>query len=151
MHCPFCGYEESKVVDSRSTPDGERVRRRRECLKCAGRFTTFESLETIPLEVVKKNGVKEPFDRDKLTGRLIRACGKRPVPFETIEKAVSDIESEVSRSFIKEVSSKQIAEMVLQKLKKIDIVAYIRFISVYHEFSSVEEFMDELKNVESSN
>lgn len=147
MNCPFCGYDESKVVDSRPTEEGAKIRRRRECLKCSGRFTTYEVVETTPLVVVKKDKSRQPFDREKLLNRLLRACGKRPVSIDVLEKAVSEIEAQLLNSFVREVSSNDIAELAMQKLKDIDLVAYIRFVSVYREFSTLEEFMDELKSL----
>lgn len=148
MDCPFCGFNNSKVIDSRATVDGQRIRRRRECLKCNKRFTTYEAVETAPLIVIKKDFSRQPFDRDKLINKLLRACGKRPVPIQIIEQAVSEIENELLNSFSREVSSKKIAQLAMQKLKSIDIVAYIRFVSVYREFSSIDEFLYELKNIE---
>lgn len=147
MKCPFCGFVDSKVIDSRSTEEGEKIRRRRECLKCSRRFTTYEAVETVPLIVVKKDLSRQPFDREKLVGKLLRACGKRPVPIEVIEQAVNEIENELLNSFAREVSSNKVAELALKKLKSIDLVAYIRFVSVYREFSSIDEFLSELKNL----
>lgn len=151
MHCPVCGYEESKVVDSRATADGERIRRRRKCIKCGERFTTYEVRETVPIIVIKRDQSRQMFDREKLIGRLLRACGKRPVPMELLVTAVEEIENEIMNSFITEISSKKIAELAMQKLKNIDIVAYIRFVSVYREFSSVDEFMNELRKLDQAN
>ena len=145
MKCPFCGYNESKVIDSRPTEEGSKIRRRRECIQCGGRFTTYEIIETTPLMVVKKDHSRQPFDRQKLLNRLLRACGKRPVSIEILEKAVADIEASLLNSFVREVSSNDIAELAMQKLKDIDLVAYIRFVSVYREFSTLDEFMEELK------
>lgn len=150
MRCPTCGYEESKVVDSRSTTDGDRIRRRRKCIKCGERFTTYEMRETTPLIVIKRDQSRQVFDREKLIGRLLRACGKRPVPMEQLILAAVQIENEIMNSFITEISSQKIAELAMQKLKNIDIVAYIRFVSVYREFSSVDEFMEELRKLEQS-
>lgn len=147
MLCPFCGYEESKVIDSRPTEEGSKIRRRRECLKCGERFTTYEVIETTPLVVVKKDNSRQPFDPEKLLNRLLRACGKRPVPLAVLEKAVAEIEASLLNSFVREVSSKEIAELAMQKLKDIDVVAYIRFVSVYREFSTIEEFMEELRSL----
>ena len=144
MKCPFCGYNESKVIDSRPTEEGSKIRRRRECIQCGGRFTTYEIIETTPLMVVKKDHSRQPFDRQKLLNRLLRACGKRPVSIEILEKAVADIEASLLNSFVREVSSNDIAELAMQKLKDIDLVAYIRFVSVYREFSTLDEFMEEL-------
>ena len=147
MKCPFCGYNESKVIDSRPTEEGSKIRRRRECLQCGGRFTTYEVIETTPLMVIKKDHSRQPFDREKLLNRLLRACGKRPVSIEILEKAVADIEASLLNSFVREVSSNDIAELAMQKLKDIDLVAYIRFVSVYREFSTLDEFMEELKSL----
>ncbi|MBC5787429.1 MULTISPECIES: transcriptional regulator NrdR [Clostridiaceae] len=147
MKCPFCGYNESKVIDSRPTEEGSKIRRRRECIQCGGRFTTYEIIETTPLMVVKKDHSRQPFDRQKLLNRLLRACGKRPVSIEILEKAVADIEASLLNSFVREVSSNDIAELAMQKLKDIDLVAYIRFVSVYREFSTLDEFMEELKSL----
>lgn len=150
MVCPYCHNKNSKVVDSRSTADDRSIRRRRECLKCSGRFTTYESIETTPLIVIKKDKSHQRFDREKLITRLLRACGKRPVPFEVLQNVVIEVENELLNSFTNEVSSTQIAELTMKKLKDIDVVAYIRFVSVYHEFSSVEEFMNELQKLENN-
>ncbi|WP_270739868.1 transcriptional regulator NrdR [Massilioclostridium coli] len=147
MKCPFCGYNESKVIDSRPTEEGSKIRRRRECIQCGGRFTTYELIETTPLMVIKKDHSRQPFDRQKLLNRLLRACGKRPVSIEILEKAVADIEASLLNSFVREVSSNDIAELAMQKLKDIDLVAYIRFVSVYREFSTLDEFMEELKSL----
>lgn len=145
MNCPFCGHCDSKVIDSRPTEEGMKIRRRRECIKCSERFTTYEAIEITPLVVVKKDNSRQPFDREKLLNRLLRACGKRPVSIEVLDKAVSEIEASLLNSFIREVSSKDIAELAMQKLKDIDLVAYIRFVSVYREFSTLDEFTEELK------
>lgn len=147
MQCPFCRAIDSKVVDSRSTSDKTRIRRRRECLECGGRFTTYEIIGNNPIVVVKKDCSRQIFDRDKLLNRLLRACGKRPVPLSILEQAVSEIEEHMQNNFVHEVSSVEIAELAMQKLKDIDVVAYIRFVSVYREFSSIEEFMDELRRL----
>ena len=130
MKCPYCGAEESKVIDSRPTEDNERIRRRRECLNCHMRFTTYEVVETVPLVVIKKDNSREPFDRQKLFNAMLRACAKRPVSYETLERAVSSIE-----------------QLTMEELKKIDEVAYIRFASVYRQFADVESFLDELKKL----
>ena len=147
MNCPFCGYDESKVIDSRPTDEGTKTRRRRECLQCTERFTTYELVETLPLMVVKKDNSRQPFDREKLLNRLLRACGKRPVATSVLEEAISSIESSLLNSFVREVTSQQIAELCMQRLKDIDIVAYIRFVSVYREFSTIDEFMKELREL----
>lgn len=146
MKCPFCGYEESKVIDSRPTDEGERIRRRRECMKCAKRFTTYEIIESVPILVVKKDKSREAFDRDKLIRGMVRACEKRPVTMDTIESAVNEIEVSLQNSLDREVSSVRIGELVMEKLKEIDEVAYVRFASVYKHFKDVNAFMDELSS-----
>lgn len=144
MRCPFCGYEESKVIDSRPTDEGEKIRRRRECLSCQKRFTTYEIIETLPIVVVKKDKSRQVFDRSKLIGGMLRACEKRPVPLEVIEEAVDDIEASLQNSIDKEVTSIKIGELAMDKLKNIDEVAYVRFASVYRQFRDINSFMDEL-------
>ena len=144
MKCPYCGCEDSKVIDSRPTDEGERIRRRRECTKCGKRFTTYEIIETVPLIVVKTDGTRESFDRVKLFNGLLRACEKRPVPVEVIEKAVTDIESQLQNSLEKEITSGKIGELAMEKLKDIDEVAYVRFASVYRQFKDVSTFVDEV-------
>lgn len=139
MKCPECGYEDSKVIDSR--PAENKIRRRRECLLCKCRFTTYEMVETIPLMVVKKDNTIEPFDRDKLINRLARATVKRPVQIEDLEKMVEDIVQELKNQFRREVSSDEIGELVLRRLKDIDKVAYIRFASVYRDFNDIDSFV----------
>lgn len=151
MNCPFCGYEESKVIDSRSTEEGEKIRRRRECLKCAGRFTTYESIESTPLMVIKKDQSRQPFQKEKLMRGLIHACVKRSVSTETLVILVNDIENYLRNNFIKEVNVEKIGELALDRLKDIDLVAYVRFASVYREFSTLEEFVEILKKLQSSN
>ena len=139
MKCPECGYEDSKVIDSR--PADNKIRRRRECLSCKCRFTTYEMVETIPLMVVKKDNTLEPFDRDKLINRLARATVKRPVQIEDLEKMVEDIVQELKNQFRREVYSDEIGELVLRRLKDIDKVAYIRFASVYRDFNDIDSFV----------
>ena len=139
MKCPECGYEDSKVIDSR--PAENKIRRRRECLSCKCRFTTYEMVETIPLMVVRKDNTIEPFDRDKLINRLARATVKRPVQIEDLEKMVEDIVQELKNQFRREVSSDEIGELVLRRLKDIDKVAYIRFASVYRDFNDIDSFV----------
>lgn len=146
MKCPFCGYEESKVIDSRPTDEGERIRRRRECMQCAKRFTTYEIIESVPILVVKKDKSREAFDREKLLRGMMRACEKRPVTMDTIEKAVTEIEVSLQNSLDREVSSVKIGELVMERLKEIDEVAYVRFASVYKHFKDVNAFMDELSS-----
>ena len=147
MKCPFCGYEENKVIDSRPTDEGERIRRRRECLKCAKRFTTYEMIESLPIIVIKKDGSRETFDRQKLLTGMLRACEKRPVSIEMLDRAISDIETVIQNSLDREVSSDKIGELVREKLKEIDEVAYVRFASVYRQFKDINTFMDELNKL----
>ena len=147
MKCPYCGYSESKVIDSRPTDEGERIRRRRECLNCAKRFTTYEVIETVPVVVVKKDKSREAFDRNKLLNGLLRACEKRPVPLETRERIVDEIETLLQNSLDREVPSTLIGTYAMDKLKKVDEVAYVRFASVYREFKDINTFMDELNKI----
>ncbi|MBI3996926.1 MAG: transcriptional repressor NrdR [Candidatus Omnitrophica bacterium] len=147
MKCPFCGHQEDKVVDSRASSDGLAIRRRRECLGCAKRFTTYEHIEEQPLMVVKKDGRREPFDRHKLLAGLVKACEKRPVSMDDLEGLVDELERELSQQFEREVSSREIGERVMRRLHAIDPVAYVRFASVYREFKDVEQFMRELKDL----
>ncbi len=147
MKCPFCGFEESKVIDSRPTDEGERIRRRRECLKCQKRFTTYEIIESVPILVVKKDKSRECFDRDKLMNGMLRACEKRPVSAEQLERVVSDIEVLLQNSLDREVTSMRIGELAMEHLKDIDQVAYVRFASVYRQFKDISTFMDELSKL----
>ena len=147
MRCPYCGCEDSKVIDSRPTDEGERIRRRRECTSCGKRFTTYEVIETVPIIVVKKDNSRETFDRNKLFKGMLRACEKRPVPVTTLEKAVSEIETQLQNSLEKEVSSSKIGELAMDKLKSIDEVAYVRFASVYRQFKDINTFMEELSKL----
>ncbi len=147
MKCPFCGYEESKVIDSRPTDEGERIRRRRECLQCTKRFTTYEMIESLPIIVIKKDKSRETFSRDKLRNGMLTACEKRPVSIETIERAIDDIETSIQNSLDREVSSTRIGELVMDKLKDIDEVAYVRFASVYRQFKDINTFMSELNKL----
>ena len=147
MKCPFCGYEESKVIDSRPTDEGERIRRRRECLQCKKRFTTYEIIESVPILVIKKDKSREAFDRNKLLRGMLRACEKRPVAMETLEKAVDDIESSLQNSLDREVTSMRIGELAMDKLKDIDEVAYVRYASVYRSFKDISSFMAELQKM----
>ena len=144
MKCPFCGCEESKVIDSRPTDEGERIRRRRECVGCFKRFTTYEIIESVPVIVVKKDKSREVFDRTKLFNGLLRACEKRPVSLESIEHAVDQIEATLQNSLDREVTSVRIGELAMDKLKDLDEVAYVRFASVYRQFKDINTFMDEL-------
>ena len=147
MKCPYCSYEESKVIDSRPTDEGERIRRRRECLKCGKRFTTYEIIETVPVIVIKKDGSREAFDRDKLLRGLLRACEKRPVPLNLLEEAVDDIQNTLQNTLDREVSSSRIGEYAMEKLKSIDEVAYVRFASVYRQFKDINSFLEELNQL----
>ena len=144
MRCPYCSYYESKVIDSRPTDESVSIRRRRECLKCGKRFTTYETVERIPLMVIKKNKSREEFDKQKLLTGLLRACQKRPISISTLAGIANDIVSELYNSMEKEVTTKQIGELVMDRLKEIDDVAYVRFASVYKEFKDIDTFMKEL-------
>lgn len=147
MKCPFCGHTESKVVDSRPSDNDEKIRRRRECLNCNSRFTTYEIIETLPIIVIKKDKSRESFDRNKLINGMLRACEKRPISLHVIEDAVSKIEAKIQSSLEQEISSVKIGEYVINELKEIDKVAYVRFASVYREFEDIDNFMDELKKL----
>ena len=147
MKCPFCGHEEDKVVDSRASSDGVAIRRRRECLACSKRFTTYEHVEEQPLMIIKKDGRREAFDRHKLLAGLVKACEKRPVSMDDLEQLVDELERELSQQFEREVPSREIGERVMKKLHALDPVAYVRFASVYREFKDVEQFMRELKDL----
>ena len=147
MKCPFCGYTESKVIDSRPTDEGSRIRRRRECLSCGKRFTTYEIIESLPIIVVKKDRSREAFDRNKLLNGLLRACEKRPVSIETLERAVDDIEAQIQNSLDREVPSHMIGTYAMEKLKAVDEVAYVRFASVYRQFKDINSFMEELSKL----
>lgn len=147
MKCPYCGHKESKVIDSRPTEEGEKIRRRRECMKCGKRFTTFEVIENLPLVVIKKDSSRQTFDRSKLISGMLRACEKRPVPMSELEKAADEIEASLQNSLEREVTSKRIGELCMEKLKNIDEVAYVRFASVYRQFRDINTFMDELSKL----
>lgn len=147
MKCPFCSFEESKVIDSRSADDGERIRRRRECLQCGKRFTTHEVIETVPLIVVKRDKSREVFDRNKLTAGILRACEKRPVSLEQIDKIVDSIEAKLQSSVDREVTSMKIGELAMEQIKDVDEVSYVRFASVYRQFKDINTFMDELNKL----
>lgn len=147
MKCPYCGFEESKVIDSRPSNECEKIRRRRECLKCASRFTTYEMVETLPIIVIKKDKSRETFDRLKLLNGILKSCEKRPIPLEVIEKCVDKIESKFQNSMAREISSSDIGESVMKALKEIDKVAYVRFASVYKEFDDVDNLIDELRRL----
>jgi transcriptional repressor NrdR len=147
VKCPYCSYLESRVLDSRPTEEGTAVRRRRECVQCLKRFTTYEKIEELPLVVVKKDGRREPFNRNKILSGLLKACEKRPVPVDVLEKAADEIERDLRNTLDREVESKVIGEMVMEKLKTIDEVAYVRFASVYRQFKDINRFMEELEKL----
>lgn len=147
MKCPFCGFEESKVIDSRSADDGNRIRRRRECLQCVKRFTTYEIIEQVPIVVVKKDGSREVFDRQKLLNGLLRACEKRQVSLAVLEKAVDEIETALQNSLDREVKSTRVGELAMEKLVKIDDVAYVRFASVYRQFKDIASFHEAINKL----
>ena len=144
MRCPYCSYNESKVIDSRPAEEGTTIRRRRECLACQKRFTTYEVMEHLPLIVVKRDGSRQSFDRNKLLNGMLRSCEKRPVPLTALEAIADEIEQELQNSFEREISSSNIGEMVMDRLKDLDEVAYVRFASVYRQFKDVNTFMNEL-------
>ncbi len=147
MRCPFCTNEEDKVIDSRSSNEGKSVRRRRECLKCKKRFTTYEYIEEVPLMVIKKDGRREAFDRNKIISGIVKACEKRPVSMEKIEAIVDRVEKELQKNFDKEVKAQVVGELVMDYLHKMDEVAYVRFASVYRQFKDINHFMKELKDL----
>lgn len=147
MKCPFCGHPEDRVVDSREGKEGHVVRRRRECLDCSRRFTTYERIDEIPFMVVKKDGRREPFDRQKLLSGLVRACEKRPVPMKILEGVVDDIETTVQESPEREIPTTAIGESLMARLKEMDKVAYVRFASVYRQFGDLNDFLEELKGL----
>ena len=147
MKCPFCGFEESKVVDSRSTDDNSTIRRRRECLKCNKRYTTYEKIEDFPLLVIKKDSTRENFNKEKIINGLIIACQKRPVSRKQIEDMAYDIEKTISNSMLTEIPSKDIGEMVMARLKEVDEISYVRFASVYRQFKDINTFLEEIKNL----
>lgn len=144
MKCPYCGFVEDKVIDSRPTDEANAIRRRRECSRCQKRFTTYEKVESIPLMVIKKDKTREHFDREKLMNGLLRACEKRPVSINDLEHLVESIELQLQNSLQREVTSQAIGEMVMEKLKEMDEVSYVRFASVYRQFKDINTFMDEL-------
>lgn len=147
MKCPFCGFQESKVVDSRSTDDNSTIRRRRECLKCNKRYTTYEKIEDFPILVIKKDSTRENFNKEKIINGLIIACQKRPVSRKQIEDMAYDIEKAISNSMLTEIPSKDIGEMVMSKLKELDEISYVRFASVYRQFKDINTFLEEIKNL----
>ncbi len=144
MKCPFCGCPESKVIDSRPTDDEEKIRRRRECTNCGKRFTTFEAIETIPLVVIKKDKTREPFSKEKIMKGLIRACEKRPVSIADMEKIVADVESALLNSLEKEITTQYIGELVMESLKNLDEVSYVRYASVHRQFKDINSFYEEV-------
>ena len=144
MKCPYCGYKESRVVDSRPADEGSSIRRRRECLACHKRFTTYETVESLPLIVIKKDGSRQTFDRDKLLGSMLKACEKRSVPLAKLEELAREIEQSLQNDMEREVSSSEIGELVMDRLKEVDEVAYVRFASVYRQFKDIHTFMAEL-------
>jgi transcriptional repressor NrdR len=147
MRCPFCGNDEDRVIDSRPSDEGSAIRRRRECIACGARFTTYEKVESLPLLVIKKDGTREPFNREKLMAGIMKSCEKRPVSTVQIEGLVSSIEAQTQNSLKREISSRDIGEMVMEGLKLIDEVAYVRFASVYRQFKDVNSFLDELNEM----
>jgi transcriptional repressor NrdR len=147
MKCNYCGHKEDKVVDSRATAEGAAIRRRRECLKCGKRFTTYEYIEEISLMVVKKDGRREPFDRKKILAGIIKACEKRPVSLEKMEEIVTQVEHSIQKKSDREISTTRIGELVMERLKKLDDVAYVRFASVYRQFKDLGQFMSELEDI----
>lgn len=147
MKCIYCGHIESKVVDSRPTDEGSSIRRRRECLQCKKRFTTYEKIDSLPLLVIKKNGDRVPFDTDKIKIGIIKACEKRPVPMQDIEAMVSNVEKTIFNSLRQEITTREIGSLVMKGLKELDDVAYVRFASVYKEFKDVDNFMKELQRL----
>ena len=144
MKCPFCSHADSRVVDSRPTDEGGSIRRRRECQECQKRFTTYEIVESLPLMVIKKDGSREPFDRNKLIGGFIKACEKRPISLQQMERAATEIEQMLYNRLDREITAQQIGEFAMEKLRNIDEVAYVRFASVYRQFADIKTFMDEV-------
>lgn len=147
MKCPYCGHKEDRVIDSRSTQDDSSIRRRRECIQCTRRFTTYEYIEKIPLMVIKSDNRREPFSRQKIMDGLVSSCEKRPVSVADLESLVDDVEKDIQKSYDKEIDAKAIGDLVMERLSKLDGVAYVRFASVYRQFKDVTEFMKELKDI----
>ena len=147
MKCPYCGFSESKVIDSRPADENASIRRRRECLSCAKRFTTYETVESLPMVVVKKDGSRQSFDRRKVLGGMIRACEKRPVPLAELERIAEEIEQDLQNSMEREISTEAIGERVMDRLRAVDQVAYVRFASVYRQFKDIDTFMTELNKL----
>ena len=147
MKCPFCGFDESKVVDSRSTDDNTTIRRRRECISCSKRYTTYEKIEDIPILVIKRDSTRENFNKEKIINGLIIACQKRPISRRQIEEIAEDIEKSISNKMLTEVETKVIGEMIMERLKEIDEVSYVRFASVYRQFKDINTFLEEIKSL----
>ncbi len=147
MRCPYCGCEDSKVIDSRPTDDNERIRRRRECFNCGKRFTTYEIIETTPIMIIKRDNSREPYNREKLVNGILRACEKRPISLSDVENIVDEVETKIQNTMDREISSKVVGEYTMELLKTIDEVAYVRFASVYRQFKDINSFMDELKKL----
>ena len=147
MKCPYCGYQESKVVDSRHSEDGLSIRRRRECLSCSKRFTTYETVESLPMVVIKRDNSRQSFDRNKVLNGMLRACEKRPVPLAQLEAVTDEIEQVIQNTLDREVSTTRIGELVMERLKPLDEVAYVRFASVYRQFKDINSFMRELNKI----
>ncbi|MBQ7717928.1 MAG: transcriptional repressor NrdR [Clostridia bacterium] len=147
MKCPYCGFDESKVIDSRPVEEGDSIRRRRECLKCEKRFTTYEKIESVPIMVIKKDKSRESFNREKLMSGLLKACEKRPVPTDKLENLANEIENIIANTMEREITTSEIGELVMDKLKALDEVAYVRFASVYRQFKDINTFMKELNSL----
>mgnify|MGYP001575715065 CR=1 FL=1 len=147
MKCSYCGYKEDKVIDSRATAEDSAIRRRRQCLKCGRRFTTYEYIEEVSLMIIKKDGTRCPFDRKKILAGIMKACEKRPISLDKMEEVVTQVERAIQKKFDREVSSSRVGELVMEKLKLLDDVAYVRFASVYRQFKDVGQFMEELKDI----
>lgn len=147
LKCPFCGYSDSKVVDSRPADEGSSIRRRRECLQCLKRFTTYETIERMPLMLIKRDGSRQPYDRQKLLNGIVKACEKRPVSAQQMEKLVNTVEQRLFASFDAEAPTSQIGEITMEELRKVDEVAYVRFASVYRQFKDIHTFMEELNSL----
>nr|WP_325185524.1 transcriptional regulator NrdR [uncultured Oscillibacter sp.] len=147
MKCPFCGFSESKVIDSRPAEEGASIRRRRECLSCGKRFTTYETVESLPMVVMKKDGSRQSFDRRKVLAGMIRACEKRPVPLADLERIAAEIEQDLQNSMEREISTEDVGEKVMERLRKVDQVAYVRFASVYRQFKDIDTFKEELNKL----
>ena len=147
MRCPYCAHPESKVVDSRPSDEGSSIRRRRECLECHKRFTTYETMESLPLVVIKRDGSRQTFDKGKILSGMLRACEKRPVSFDTLERIADEIEQTLQNEMAREITTTSIGEMVMERLRKVDEVAYVRFASVYRQFKDISTFMEELNKL----